>query len=256
MFDTILGHWPTHKKFIMTGCDEKYFNKYFPRFYKTFTTLWELPIHVHVTDPSKQSLDRLEKLNVSYTYCYTNKFDWKTLVNKFRIEHPGLYAVQPEALLKNYVYESYCQSKRFIVASIMQTKDQSIIIADVDAYAKNKPSSKMRKNLFKNTAFTVHNGRLMATFCHFHPRDLDKIRRYGTKLLNIVTKQSWKIGIDQKMLNEIHKENAVALNGTWMRHKNVKGAEDKKLHDECIIYHEKGTRGKLKPVEMSWTDIE
>ena len=53
-----------------------------------------------------------------------------------------------------------------------------------------------------------------------------------------------------------NKENAVALNGTWMRHKNVKGAEDKKLHDECIIYHEKGTRGKLKPVEMSWTDIE
>ena len=36
---------------------------------------------------------------------------------------------------------------------------------------------------------------------------------------------------------------------------DVKTEEDVKQHNKCLIYHEKGTRGKNKPVETTWTDI-
>ena len=42
MFNNVIGNWPTHERFILTSCDEKYFNRYFPRFYKTFTKKWQL----------------------------------------------------------------------------------------------------------------------------------------------------------------------------------------------------------------------
>ena len=59
MFNDVIGNWPTHERFILTSCDEEYLNKYFPRFYKTFTEKWQLPIHVHVIDPSQQSKEHL-----------------------------------------------------------------------------------------------------------------------------------------------------------------------------------------------------
>ena len=53
MFNDVIGNWPTHERFILTSCDEEYLNKYFPRFYKTFTEKWQLPIHVHAVSDSR-----------------------------------------------------------------------------------------------------------------------------------------------------------------------------------------------------------
>ena len=44
--------------------------------------------------------------------------------------------------------------------------------------------------------------------------------------------------------------------GEWIRHLDVKTDHDVNEHNKCLIYHEKGTRGKLKTVETTWTDIE
>ena len=89
MFTDIQGAWPTHERMILVSCDETYFNRYFPRFYKTFTKHWQLPIHAHLIDPSKESLARLTKLGVSHTWCDTTDFDWAGAVTKFRTtDHP------------------------------------------------------------------------------------------------------------------------------------------------------------------------
>ena len=113
MFADVIGDWPTQEKFILTSCDEKYLNKYFPRFYKTFTEQWQLPIHIHVIDPSPQSLEHLDRLSVSHTYCETD-----------------------DSVLKwPYSYETYCQAQRFILLGHRVLEAQSVIVADVDAYA-------------------------------------------------------------------------------------------------------------------------
>ena len=147
MFNNVIGDWPTHDRLILTSCDEKYFNRYFPRFYKTFTKKWQLPIHVHVIDPSQQSLEHINRLGVSHTYCETD-----------------------DSTLKwPYSYETYCQAQRFILLGHRALGKQSVIVADVDAYALKEPSKAQRQILFKDMAFTTFNDRLMATFCHFHP---------------------------------------------------------------------------------------
>ena len=72
MFGDVIGDWPTYNRFILTSCDDKYFEQYFPRFYKTYKEHWQLPIHVHVIDPWSDTKEKLDYLDVSYTYCSTD----------------------------------------------------------------------------------------------------------------------------------------------------------------------------------------
>ena len=146
MFKDIIGKWPTDDKFILTSCDAKYFDQYFPRFYKTYSEHWRLPIHVHIIDPTETSRYRLDRLPVSYTHCTTDKS-----VLKFP-----------------YSYETYCQAQRFILLGHRLLEKQSVIVADVDSYALREPNAKQRNLVNSDMAFTEYNGRLMATFCNFH----------------------------------------------------------------------------------------
>jgi hypothetical protein len=235
MFKDVLGEWPMHDEFILTSCDEKYFNKYFPRFYKTFTEKWQLPIHVHVVDPSAQSLQRLEKLDVSYTHCETN-----------------------DSILKwPYSYVTYCQAQRFILLGHKVRSNQHVIVADVDSYALKQPSESQHQHLVKDMAFTTYNGRLMATFCHFHPSRRKESLEAAKQMASDI-QHTDMIGVDQKVIKQFFKELPYTelRNGEWIRHYDVKTEDDLKQHNQCLIYHEKGTRGKNKTVETTWTDIE
>ena len=235
MFENVIGEWPTHEKFILTSCDELYCNKYFPRFYKTFKEKWNLPVHVHVIDPSDETLERLRRLGISHTYCETSD----------------------EILKWPYSYETYCQAQRFILLGYHMRSEQHVIVADVDAYALKKPSESQHLYLIKDMAFTTYNNRLMATFCHFHPsrrkESLDAAKQMANNILH-----SDMIGVDQKVIKQFFKELPYVelQNGEWIRHYDVKTDEDLKQHNQCLIYHEKGTRGKNKKVEITWTDIE
>jgi len=44
--------------------------------------------------------------------------------------------------------------------------------------------------------------------------------------------------------------------GEWIRHFDNRTESDAVKHNQCLIYHEKGTRGKIKTVETTWTDIK
>jgi hypothetical protein len=235
MFNDVIGDWPTHEKFILTSCDEEYFNRYFPRFYKTFTEKWQLPIHVHVIDPSQQSKEHLKRLNVSHTYCVTDA-----------------------SILKwPYSYVTYCQAQRFILLGHRILHTQSVIVADVDAYALKEPSEDQRKTLFKDMAFTIHNGRLMATFCHFHP-SRKKLAQIAAETMTDHLTNTDMIGVDQTVIKQYFGGLPYTRlkNNEWIRHRNVKTEKDKAFHLNCLVYHEKGTRGKNKTVETTWTDIE
>ena len=106
MFKDVIGDWPTLERFILTSCDDKYFEQYFPRFYKTYKQHWQLPIHVHIIDPSATSLQRLDKLDVTYTHCTTDK----------------------SVLRFPYSYETYCQAQRFILLGNNLLENQSDLI--------------------------------------------------------------------------------------------------------------------------------
>ena len=235
MFKEVIGEWPTCDEFILTSCDEKYLNKFFPRFYKTFTEKWQLPVHVHVIDPADQTLQRLERLGISHTYCKTSN----------------------EILKWPYAYETYCQAQRFILLGHHVQSNQHIIVADVDAYALRQPSESQHQRLVKDMAFTTYNGRLMATFCHFHPSRQIEALLAARSMEDHIT-NSDMIGIDQKVIKQIFGSLPYTElhSGEWIRHLDVKTDDDLHQHNQCLIYHEKGTRGKNKTVGTTWTDIE
>jgi len=242
MFKDVIGDWPTHDKFILTSCDDKYFEQYFPRFYKTYKEHWQLPIHIHIIDPSDTSMQRLDKLDVTYTHCTTDK----------------------SVLRFPYSYETYCQAQRFILLGYNMLENQSVIVADVDSYALRSPNEDQKQFAQSGMAFTKYSDifknkepRLMATFCNFHHSKRTQARQSAIKMQELI-EQTDKIGIDQLVINEIFK--TLPYNNLkheeWIRHLDNRTRLDAKKHNRCLIYHEKGTRGKHKTVETTWTDIE
>jgi len=233
MYQEVLGTWPTHNRFILISCDDQYLNKYFPRFYKTFTRHWKLAMHVHVIDPSDKSLRRLDKLNVSYTFCKTKNS------------------------LSPIPYVTYCQAQRFILLGFKALEGQSIIVADVDAYALKTPSQSQIDLMCKDMAFTTYNSRLMATFCHFHSNRRQDALDAAKKMIKML-KDTDNVGVDQKVIKEIFGRLPYTelTAGEWIRHHDVKTQQDIQQHQNCLVYHEKGTRGKDKGPQVKWTDIE
>jgi len=235
MFKNVTGNWPTHERFILTSCDDLYFIKYFPRFYKTYKKHWKLPVHVHLIDPSDNSIQRLDGLDVSYTYCTTDK----------------------SVLKWPYSYETYCQAQRFILLGHNMLENQSVIVADVDSYALKTPNEAQKETLRSDMAFSTYNGRLMATFCNFHHGRRTQARRSAVMMQELI-EQTDRIGVDQLVIKKVFKRLPYndLKHSVWIRHRNVKTKQDLKEHNNRLIYHEKGTRGKYKPIEITWTDIQ
>ena len=234
MFKNVIGDWPTHERFILTSCDDLYFEQYFPRFYTTYKELWHLPIHVHLIDPSETSIRKLDRLPVTYTHCVTNK-----PVLKFK-----------------YSYVTYCQAQRFILLGHKLLANQSVIVADVDSYAQHEPNDTERNLVSSDMAFTQYNGRLMATFCNFHNRRQASAKEAAIRMQQLI-EDTDRVGVDQLVIKEVFKELPfnTLTHGEWIRHLDVKTNEDIVEHDKCLIYHEKGTRGKGKGIKTQWTDI-
>jgi len=234
MFKDVIGDWPTHERFILTSCDDLYFEQYFPRFYKTYSEHWKLPIHVHIIDPSDTAIQRLAELDLSYTHCTTDK----------------------SVLKWPYSYETYCQAQRFILLGHNLSANQSVIVADVDSYALREPNETQRHTVESDMAFTEYNGRLMATFCNFHHGRREHAKEAAMEMQRLI-EDTDTIGVDQLVLKQTFKELPYnnLKHGEWIRHYDVKTDDDIKQHNQCLIYHEKGTRGKNKVVQVQWTDI-
>jgi len=234
MFNNFIGKWPTHDRFILTSCDAKYFDQYFPRFYKTYSEHWQLPIHVHIIDPTQDSRYRLDRLPVSYTHCTTDKAELKF----------------------PYSYVTYCQAQRFILLGHNLSRNQSVIVADVDSYALREPNHHQRNLVHSDMAFTEYNGRLMATFCNFHHSRRAQAKESAVRMQELIQNTD-RVGVDQFVIKEVFGNLPYndLKHGEWIRHHDVKTKEDIAEHGKCLIYHEKGCRGKGKGVKTQWTDI-
>ncbi len=96
----------------------------------------------------------------------------------------------------------------------------------------------------------------MATFCNFHGNRKDEAFE-AAKLMEDMIENTSTVGVDQKVIKKIfgkisYKE---LTHGEWIRHWDVKSAVDQELHDKCLVYHQKGCRGKDQGRKIEWTDI-
>ena len=97
----------------------------------------------------------------------------------------------------------------------------------------------------------------MATFCNFHHSRREQAKQSAVKMQQLI-EQTDTIGVDQLVIKKTF--NSLPYNNLkheeWIRHFDNRTDIDAEKHNQCLIYHEKGTRGKLKTVETTWTDIE
>jgi len=188
-------------------------------------------------------------MDVSYTWCRTQKQIIDTCVANFP-KHVD------EDTRRDWFLATYYQAKRFIALGERMNSEQSVIVADVDCYAQKTPSEAQKELIFKDMAFTTYKNKLMATFCHLHHGRLDEIRQMSKDMIKML-EHTHNMGIDQKVIKAVF--GALPYTelpmGEWIRHYDVKSEADKRAHENCLVYHEKGTRGKNKPVETTWTDI-
>ena len=77
-------------------------------------------------------------------------------------------------------------------------------------------------------------------------------------MMQELIEQTDRIGVDQLVIKKVFKRLPYndLKHSVWIRHRNVKTKQDLKEHNNRLIYHEKGTRGKYKPIEITWTDIQ
>ena len=103
---------------------------------------------------------------------------------------------------------------------------------------------------------TEDKGRMMETFRNFHHSKRTLAKEAAIEMQRLI-EDTDTIGVDQLIIKQIFK--ALSYNnlqhGVWIRHLDVKTDYDVNEHNHCLIYHEKGTRGKIKTVETTWTDI-
>ena len=97
----------------------------------------------------------------------------------------------------------------------------------------------------------------MATFCNFHHSYKDKAKLAAVKMKDLIINTD-TIGVDQLVIKYIFGQEIYndLRHGEWIRHFDVKTKADLLKHNKCLIYHEKGTRGKFKGLKVEWTDIE
>jgi hypothetical protein len=96
----------------------------------------------------------------------------------------------------------------------------------------------------------------MATFCNFHHSRSKNAKEAALKMQQLI-EDTDTIGVDQLVLKQTFKQ--LPYNNLkhreWIRHLDVKTDADLQEHKQCLIYHEKGSRGKEKGLKIQWTDI-
>ena len=244
MFNNIKGTWINEDTYILCSCDEIYFKHYYERFYKTFTEQWQLPIHVHVVDPSEYTKRWLASAMRSYTWCDTSQHNWTKEVEKFISKNPERVNEDKDRI-KRWMYESYVQCQRFVLLGSRMKENNSVVIADIDAYAQIIPHRQDRKRFFRQSSFSMYKGRIMATLGHVHSKNINEIRQVAQYIISHMENDHMEIGLDQTALATYFKPfQLYDLGKTWIRHWDVKSKEDIEEHSQCYVYHEKGLRGK------------
>ena len=94
----------------------------------------------------------------------------------------------------------------------------------------------------------------MATFGNYNGRHKDLFNTIKNEILS-TSKNSFVIGLDQKVLkNVLYNQLGLftTLSTKYIWHDDVHGNDQ----DKCLVFHQKGTRGKNQEDKVKWTDIE
>jgi hypothetical protein len=235
----IHGTWPTHPRVIMSACDSVYFDQFAERFCRSFQKKFNLPIHLHLINPTETQIALCKNWSVSWTCNYLDPFQMQKRSNAV-IKTQKL----TDGVAQRSVLWGFCQAVRFWLLGQYQTAQQDIVMCDIDCVAVQTPTVDQTNQLFSCTQFSVHKGRIMATFCAFSGEQLAQTQQLSHWIEQYDLDTGIRNGVDQLALKKCI-PNPNSLPTGWISHDDT--PTDKSVLrkiNQNIIFHSKGTRGK------------
>jgi len=235
----IHGTWPTHPRFIMASSDSTYFDQFADRFCPSFTKQFGLPVHLHLIDPTETQIALCESWRVSWTCNYLDPYVMQKRIRAVEKEQQATSDIAKQSVLWGF-----CQAVRFWLLGSLQTDQQSVVVADIDCAAVQKPTPAQIDQLFSSTQFSIYKGRTMATFCAFAGQQLLQTQQLAQWIEQYDHKTGIRNAVDQLALKKCI-SNPTALPAGWISHEDT--PTDKSVLRKVnrnIIFHSKGTRGK------------
>jgi hypothetical protein len=235
----IQGQWPTADRFVLASCDSVYFDQFADRFVKSFHKRLGMPIHLHLINPTQSQIDMCGTWQITHTANHINPQEFRDKVQlcKNKFEHT-------DEVSERSVLWGFCQAIRFWLVGQYQTKQQTVIVSDIDSAAVQTPSAVQTAELLARTQFSVYNNRIMATFCVFSGKQLALAKAISQWIEQYDQTFTIHNGVDQTALKKCISHPNILPAG-WISHidtKNKKAIEIKVNNN--IVFHSKGTRGK------------
>jgi hypothetical protein len=235
----IHGAWPTHPRVILASCDARYFDHFADRFRASFQKRMDLPVHLHLINPTETQITLCEQWHVTHTVEYISPSELDR-----RVQWCMRNRNKSQALAQDDVIAGYSQAVRFWLLGRYQLPHQSVVVADIDAVAVQSPTPEQLSALFNCTQFSIYKNRTMATFCVFVGNEIKTAQDISLWIEQYDLKHSIHNAVDQSALKKCVL-NPLALPSGWISHDDT--PTDKSVLRKVnrnIIFHSKGTRGK------------
>jgi len=235
----IHGAWPTHSRVILASCDARYFDHFADRFRASFQKRMDLPVHLHLINPTETQITLCEQWHVTHTVEYISPSELDR-----RVQWCMRNRNKSQALAQDDVIAGYSQAVRFWLLGRYQLPHQSVVVADIDAVAVQSPTPEQLSALFNCTQFSIYKNRTMATFCVFVGNEIKTAQDISLWIEQYDLKHSIHNAVDQSALKKCVL-NPLALPSGWISHDDT--PTDKSVLRKVnrnIIFHSKGTRGK------------
>ncbi len=204
---------------VFTAADENYFNQYAKHLINSAKRHLNFPIHIHLYNPSEESLKWCEDNNVSVSYEYFDvsslqpTFDrWvieQTTEDDIRKKNHMIKDPKDHDRLKNEILKTYYACTRFIRLSQLVKTPTYIIMLDTDSIIRKSftlPDASVDIHIFekkhkKHVPYTQH---LASTIFYTGTKDsLNLINDHATAILDVYSNDALYWFLDQETLDVV-----------------------------------------------------
>jgi len=237
----IEGQWPTHRRFVMAGGDSIFVERYGPRWARSWGRHWQLPLHLHLVDPTDHALEQARSLAGTVTW---NRLDPEWTRGEIEhFAHRTQRQDRPDQARDIWLVGIY-QVARFWVTGHLIGPEQQVIMTDLDACATQPPNPEWLQDLYRQTGFQKYKNRLMATFGCASGAQRHQWREYSRRLEEMLANGQGNHSMDQLLLRTVFSTAINRLQHQWCCHQDLADQTVEQRWQLFPVFHLKGTRGK------------
>lgn len=219
MIPELHGKMTSADTVIFTAADENYFNQYAKYLIKSAKQHLNFPVHIHLYNPSEESLIWCKINDVSTSYEYFDVDSLQPTFEKWVVDQVSEENIRKKnhmikdptdhARLKNEILKTYYACTRFIRLSQLLEKPTYVLMLDTDSIIRKSftlPDNSVDIHIFekkhkKHVPYTQH---LASTiFYTGTPASLQLIHDHASSILDVYSEDALYWFLDQETLDVV-----------------------------------------------------